>query len=106
MVLRDVLCQYWRDYSVTLNYYMFHDFFYTIAQLYPEDIAAMPRKNRFYPLLLMERMAEPFDEAWWKELTDHVCFHKLCWRTNEETKKNKWNNYNKVLSLFIEDEIR
>ena len=35
MVLRDVLFRYWREYSVTLDYYMFHDFFYAIAQLYP-----------------------------------------------------------------------
>ena len=98
MVLRDVLCQYWNDYSVTLNYYMFHDFFYAIAQLFPEEIAAMPRKNRLFPLMLMERMKEPYDEKWWKELTDHVCFHKLCWRVSEDVKSNEGNFYNSILN--------
>lgn len=87
-MFRDVLLQYWRDYSVTLNYYMFHDFFYEIAKLYPEEIASMPRRNRLEPLMLMQRKGFEMtdeglrlvDEGWVKDLTKQVCFHKLCWR--------------------------
>lgn len=85
MVLRDVLTKYWQDYSVTLDYYMFHDFFNAIARLYPEEIAAMPRRNRLGPLRLMQGKGYQLtndgltlkDEAWVKELTKRVMVHKL-----------------------------
>lgn len=85
MVLRDVLAEYWRDYSVTLNYYMFHDFFFTIAQLYPEEVAAMPRRNRLGPLKLKHGKGYEMktdglrlkEEPWVQQLIERVCVHKL-----------------------------
>ena len=97
LVLRDVLYQYWRDYDVTLNYYMFHDFFYSIAQLYPEDIAAMPRKNRLLPLALMQRMGYTYDPIWMNELMKRCCFHKLNYRVSDAMKANKNNFYHAVI---------
>lgn len=97
LVLRDVLMQYWCDYSVTLDYYMFHDFFYTIGNLYPEEIAAMPRKNRLLPLMLMQRIGDKYDEVWMKELTDRCCFHKLNYRLSEDILKDSDNFYHAVL---------
>lgn len=90
MVLRDVLTEYWRDYSVTLDYYMFHDFFFTIAQLYPEEISAMPRRNRLGPLKLKQwegyemtanglRLKE---EPWVQQLVERVCVHKLDYKNS------------------------
>lgn len=80
MVLRDVLTQYWRDYDCTLNYYMFHDFFYEIAKHFPEEIAAMPRKNRLLPLMVLERNGIINNMEWLRELKKRCCFHKLNYR--------------------------
>ena len=88
MVLRDVLTEYWRNYSVTLDYYMFHDFFFTIAQLYPEEIAAMPRRNRLGPLRLLQGKGYEMttdglrlkEEPWVRLLFERVCVHKLDYR--------------------------
>lgn len=80
MVLRDVLLQYWRDYDCTMNYYMFHDFFFEIAKLFPEEIAAMPRKNRLLPLMLLERNGSIPNKEWLTELKKRCCFHKLNYR--------------------------
>ena len=90
MVLRDVLTEYWRNYSVTLDYYMFHDFFFTIVQLYPEEIAAMPRRNRLGPLRLMQGKGYEMttdglrlkEEPWVRLLFERVCVHKLDYRKN------------------------
>ncbi len=97
MVLRDVLLQYWKDYSVTLDYYMFHDFFYTIAQLYPEEITTMPRKNRLLPLMLMQRMGDMYDEKWMAELMKRCCFHKLNYRITDAVKNDKDNFYHAII---------
>jgi len=80
MVLRDVLTEYWRDYDCTLNYYMFHDFFYEIAKHFPEEIAAMPRKNRLLPLMMLERKEDMTDREQRQELKKRCCFHKLNYR--------------------------
>ena len=97
LVLRDVLLEYWKDYSVTLNYYMFHDFFYTIAQLYPAEIAEMPRMNRLWPLQLMARMGDGFDNLWWEQLKANTCFHKLNYRLSADVINNPKNFYNVII---------
>lgn len=87
MVLRDVLTEYWRNYSVTLDYYMFHDFFFTIAKLYSEEIAAMPRRNRLGPLRLLQGKGYEMttdglrlkEEPWVRLLFERVCVHKLAY---------------------------
>ena len=80
LVLRDVLLQYWQDYDCTLNYYMFHDFFYEIAKLFPEEIADMPRKNRLLPLMILDRNGNIPNKEWLAELKKRCCFHKLNYR--------------------------
>lgn len=80
LVLRDLLLQYWQEYDCTLNYYMFHDFFYEIAKLFPEEIAAMPRKNRLLPLMVLDRNGSIPNKEWLAELKKRCCFHKLNYR--------------------------
>ena len=97
LILFDLLIQYWRDYDCTLDYYIFHDFFCTIAAYYPEEIAAMPSKDRLVPLELMNRMGDKYDAVWMKELTDRTCFHKLNYRISEKVQNDKANFYNAVI---------
>lgn len=97
MVLRDVLVQYWRDYDCTMDYYIFHHFFYSIARLYPEYIFAMPRKNRLLPLQLMRRMGDRYDEKWMEELKGKTCFHKLNYRLDAKVINDKGNFYNAII---------
>ena len=99
MVLRDVLTQYWKDYGVTLNYYMFHDFFYTIAQMYPAEIAAMPRRNRLLPLKLLQRLGDEYDEKWMKELQSRCGLHKLNYRVPAEVLANNNNFYHSIVNV-------
>ena len=97
MVLRDVLIQYWRDYDCTIDYYIFHHFFYSIAMLYPDEIAAMPRKDRLVPLQLMKRMGDKYDENWMKELKGKTCFHKLNYRLSSEVLNDSGNFYHTII---------
>ena len=99
MVLRDVLTQYWKDYGVTLNYYMFHDFFYTVAGLYPAEIAAMPRRNRLLPLRLLQRLGDAYDERWMEELQSRCGVHKLNYRVPTEVLADKHNFYHSIVNV-------
>lgn len=101
LVLRDLLCKYWSDYSVTLNYYIFHSFFRTLAGMYPDDIAAMTLKDRNYPLMLNDRLNEPYDPEWTRELTSRVCFHKICCRIYPDILANKTNFYHAIINGTI-----
>lgn len=97
MVLRDVLIQYWRDYDCTIDYYIFHHFFCSIAKLYPDEIAVMPRKDRLVPLQLMKRMGDKYDDNWMKELKGKTCFHKLNYRLSSEVLNDSENFYHAII---------
>ena len=101
LLLRDVLYQYWSDYSCTLQYYMFHLFFFQIALLYPEDIAAMPRGNRSIALLLNGKLMDKYDEAYMKKLESMTCFHKLNYRVADEIKSVDGTFYYEILKRFL-----
>lgn len=101
MVLRDVLMQYWRDYDCCLDYYIIHDFFISIAKLYPNGISKMPRVNRLIPLRLMDRMGDKYDEKWMEELKLQTCFHKLNYRLNDKVLNNADNFYHAIINELV-----
>ena len=96
LVLRDLLFQYWRDYNCTVQYFIFHGFFSQLARLYPREVAAMPRGNRWWALLLDQRLTDTFDPQWMKKLTDTCCFHKLNYRKEEEALKKADSFYARI----------
>lgn len=100
MVLRDMLFAYWKDYNCTLNYYIFHLFFATVAKEYPEEIAAMPHGQSQNSLVLLHHWGEKYNQAKWEHLIEKVSFHKLAFRINEEIKNNKENYYNRIISDY------
>lgn len=95
MDLREMLLAYWRDYNCTVEYYIFHLFFSVVAKRYPEMIAQMPRGNSYHSIMLGSQLDKDFNEEWWKELTEHVCFHKMNYRKENLAKANPncyWNH--------------
>ena len=80
LILRDVLYRYWKDYSCTIQYYIFHLFFNKIASLYPQEITAMPRGNRAIALLLGDRLCKKYNGYEMEEILRRTCFHKLNYR--------------------------
>lgn len=100
MVLREMLYAYWKDYDCTLDYYIFHLFFTLISKGYPEQMAAMPYARSQNSLVLLHHWGERFDQRIWDKLTSQVCFHKLAFRVDEDTKKNPNNYYNHILQVY------
>ena len=98
IVLRDVLMQYWRDYDCCLDYYIMHHFFMSIANLFPNEIAKMPRVNRLIPLRLMNRMGDRYDENWMKQLLLQTCFHKLNYRLSKKVLNDPDNFYHVLVN--------
>lgn len=98
IVLRDVLMQYWRDYDCCLDYYIMHHFFMSIASLFPNEIAKMPRVNRLIPLRLMNRMGDRYDENWMKQLLLQTCFHKLNYRLSKKVLNDPDNFYHVLVN--------
>lgn len=86
MTLRDMLMAYWRDYDCTLDYYIFHLFFWGMVKAYPKEIAEMPYAYSGDALLLINHWGEEYDELKWKLLTSKSCFHKLSARPKKNTK--------------------
>lgn len=102
MDLRDMLLAYWKDFDCTVEYYIFHIFFGVVAKRYPEMIMRMPKGNSFHAIMLRDRLAMDYNESWWKELTQHVCFHKLNYRQEGKAKANPmsfWNHINDAYQI-------
>lgn len=100
LILRDMLYQYWRDYDCTLEYYIFHRFFYMIAKEYPDEIAAMPKGYNPTPLWLARRFNDEYDEKWMQMLTDKCCFHKTTYRISQQTQQNKNSFYSRIMEMY------
>lgn len=102
MDLRDMLLAYWKDFDCTVEYYIFHIFFGVVAKRYPEMIMRMPKGNSFHAIMLRDRLAMDYNESWWKELTQHVCFHKLNYRQEGKAIANPmsfWNHINDAYQI-------
>lgn len=92
IILREMLWQYWRDYDCVVDYYIFHLFFLMIIQALPEILEEMPKGNNYLPLQLGGRLAEQYDEGWWKSLTEKCCFHKLNYRKANKIKNSYYEH--------------
>ena len=95
--IRNVLYEYWKEHDCVLNYYIFHAVFNMIVKKHPEIIMTMPKRWAVPSLYLRDRLAMDFDASFWKELTEHVCFHKLNYRKEGEAKSNTNSYLNKIL---------
>ena len=100
LILRDMLSAYWKDYDVTMDYYLIHYFFSLLAREYPEVIAKMPYGYSVWSITLMQHWHEPFVQKKWDKLTSLVNFHKLAYKVDEKVKEDKSNFYNWVLENF------
>lgn len=101
MVLRDMLFDYWKDYSCTLYYYIFHLFFKMVAKEYPDQIAAMPYGYSVNSLMLLHHWGETFDQRKWDRFTYNASFHKLAFRVNQNTINKSENFYNYILKTYL-----
>lgn len=96
--VRDTLYEYWKRYDCVVDYYIFHRVFWWIAEERPEVIERMPRRRAVPSLYLRDRLAMDYDEGFWKELTSHVCLHKLNYRKESEANANGRSYWNMILN--------
>lgn len=102
MTLRDMLMAYWRDYDCTLDYYIFHLFFWGMVKAYPKEIAGMPYAYSGDALLLMNHWGEEYEELKWKLLTSKSCFHKLSARPGKAMADNTVDSiYRRIVNILF-----
>lgn len=103
MVLRDVLVEYWKDYDCVLDYYIFHRLFSLIAAIKPQIVDEMPKGLCVPCLQLGHRLADRFDEGWWKTVTGSVCFHKMNYRKEREAMRIKDSYCSHIVEMFSDE---
>lgn len=94
---RNMMLAYWRDYDCVVDYYLPHLCIGAALQRRPNLIAAMPRCNSTHSTMLGGALGRDFDEAAWKDLTEHVAFHKLNFRKADEAARNPHSYYCRIL---------
>jgi len=101
LTLRDMLCEYWKEYDLVLDYYIFHFFFNMLAEVFPEELASMPYGYSRKSLGLGHALACPFNERKWAEAIEKVPVQKLCWRVPKAVLEDVGNYYNAILERYL-----
>ena len=101
IVLREMLYAYWKDHDCVLSYYLFHQFFDMLREVYPEQIAEMPYAFAPRSLVLVKHWDERFDEAKWNRLTGRVCFHKLTYMDDKVPAAVEGTYYDFIVNSFM-----
>ena len=101
IVLREMLYAYWKDHDCVLSYYLFHQFFDMLREVYPERIAEMPYAFAPRSLALVKHWGERFVEAKWNRLTERVSFHKLTYLEDKVPAKVDGTYYQFVMNTFM-----
>lgn len=80
LLLRDMLMEYWKKNNCLMDYFLFHFFFGMIAQVFPQEIAAIPKIDNGFPHYLAMRLGDCYDDRWMQELKKRTSFHKLTYK--------------------------
>lgn len=99
--VRDALFAYWRDYDCLVDYYIMHLFLDEALRHSPKLLEAMPRGNSYHCIILGDLLAKDFDAAVWKDLTEHVCFHKLNFRKANDAARNPNSFYSRTFNTVV-----
>lgn len=94
---------YWKDYDCLVEYYLIHLFIGMSAKRHPEYMHAMPKGNSYNAIMLGGALEKSYNEDAWRELTDHVLFHKMTYRHTEKAKAVKGSYYNHIIQRFTPD---
>lgn len=100
MVVRDVLYQYWKDYDVVLNYYIFHLLIGRLMPDYPDLTLNMPYADSYEAISLVHNWQRPFNQKKWEMVAERIPFHKLTWKVDSKIVRDKNNYYNHIIDSF------
>lgn len=99
LILRDLLYEYWKRYNCLVDYFIFHNFFIMIAKEFPIEIGEMPKYPNKYPLMIVERLSEKYNEEIIGGITENCGFLKLTYRLKEEDKL-QGTYYSQLMTLY------
>ena len=99
--VRNALFAYWCDYDCLVDYYIMHLFLDEALRHFPKLLDAMPRGNSYHCIILGDLLAKDFDASAWKDLTEHVCFHKLNFRKANNAARNPNSFYKKIFNAVV-----
>lgn len=103
MVLRDMLYAYWKDYDCMVDYYIFHQFFSILREVYPDEIGAMPYGYSMRSLALGHHWGDKYVKEQWEKLVSRVCFHKLSYNVRKQVKNGEGNYYHYMVDSYLHE---
>ena len=98
LILRDVLFQYWADYSVTLNYYIFHLFFRHLCFRHPHLVGTMPYGWSEPCLELGSHLSDTFSATHWQRFSTRIHWHKMTYRLKPAVTNSQGTYYHHLVA--------
>ena len=89
LLVRDLLCQYWSDTNILIDYFIFHIFFSLATTKYQELWDSVPTYNNINPHVMQFELFNKYDSERFKYYETISDFHKLTYKfKKEDIKKN------------------
>lgn len=102
MATQVMLYEYWKQNDWLSEYFLLHHFMSIVMDYYSEESRHIPPFSNSVPHILQIHLFDQYDEAFWNDLKQMTCFHKLTYKL-EGKDTNEQNTYYR--KLIIEKEI-
>lgn len=103
LLTRDLLFQYWKDYSYTAHYFIFHLFFTMAAERYREFWRQVPVYSNVPVHVLQFELFAPYRKERFEQIKHMADFHKLTHHRDAETEGDvSGTNYAYILQAMQE----
>lgn len=93
LLTKDLICEYWKESNVLIDYYLFHIFFAIASRKYYEMWENVPTYNNVNPHIMMFELFKDYDKKrfdFYKSISD---FHKLTYKFKDSEITKKTNIY-------------
>ena len=98
MATQAMLYAYWKNNNDLSEYFLLHHFMTIAMDFYIEDANKIPPFCNSVPHILSLNLFNKYDEHYWNDLKQMTCFHKLCYKLDEEKCKEKGTYYDIIIN--------
>ena len=103
LLIRDLLYQYWKNYSYAIHYYIYHFFFHMATEKYQTLWKQMPLYSNVPVHVLQFELFQPYQAKRFEQIMRMADFHKLTHHLNASTEGDvTGTNYEHIITMMGE----
>lgn len=101
MATQALLYSYWQKNKSLSEYFLLHHFMTIVMEHNVEEAKKIPPFCNSVPHILQFHLFGPFDDAYWNDLKQMTCFHKLTYKLNVDKSTTSGTFYEMIINNNI-----